>query len=69
MSGTRIAQDACYPPTVGESMGEAWWCLKGFVYHVTIPLRVVPLCRLGWHRWCAECSPVVCVRCGVKGHD
>jgi len=55
--------------TLREAMSEAAWCVKGAAYHVSAPLRRVPLCSVGVHEWCSCCSPVSCIRCGKSGHD
>jgi hypothetical protein len=52
-----------------ESIREALWCLKGAFYYLTVPVRRLPLCRVGLHDWCGCCSPVTCRRCEISGHD
>lgn len=52
-----------------ESLRDALWCLKGAAYYLAIPVRRLPLCRLHVHDWCSCCSPVICRRCGMSGHD
>lgn len=57
------------PMDMAENLSEFMYCARGVLYYLLYPLRALPLCELGWHRWCSCCSPMTCTRCGTAGPD
>lgn len=64
-----LEETAHVPMDMRENASEFVYCARGVVYYLLYPLRALPLCGLGLHRWCSCCSPMFCTRCTTKGPD